>query len=142
MLLLRFALVLLLYLFLGGLVVAVWKGMQRPGAAETKVEKRSSAPRARLVVVEPGGTTLPQGHSFVLPEECSIGRGPDNDIVLADSFVSTAHAAINYGDGSWWIEDLGSRNGSLVNGQRVETKTRLKPGDQIAIGQVRLRLSA
>jgi hypothetical protein len=136
-LLLRFSLVLLLYLFLGGLVVTIWRDIQRPRA----VEMVDAKPQAQLVVVEAGSTDLCAGYAFTLAGDCSIGRGSENDIVLSDSFVSTSHAAISFRNGTFWIEDLGSRNGSFVNGLRVDAMTQLRPGDQIAIGQVELRLS-
>jgi hypothetical protein len=69
----------------------------------------------------------------------SIGRGPDNDIQLStDTSVSRHHSRITYEDDEYWIADLGSSNGTIVNGARV-TKTILSGDDEISIGQTVLR---
>jgi FHA domain len=133
----RFAILLVLYLFLGQLVAVIWRDLRRPVPGEVQ----DARPKAHLVVVEGGGTPLPPGHSFSLVGDCSIGRGTENDVALSDGFVSTSHALLSLLDGRWWLEDLGSRNGSFVNGRRVDEKVSLKPGDQITIGQVKLELA-
>ena len=68
-----------------------------------------------------------------------IGRSPGADIVIGDDFVSGRHARIApSGDGAV-LEDLGSTNGTLLNGQRVTGPRSLRPGDAIDIGAVRLK---
>jgi pSer/pThr/pTyr-binding forkhead associated (FHA) protein len=70
----------------------------------------------------------------LLPDhELVFGRAPDVGIMLEDSRVSRQHAAISMAGQHVVVRDLGSRNGTFVNGQRVE-KARLKPGDRIRIG--------
>jgi len=65
----------------------------------------------------------------------TIGRGPENDWVLADPYVSSRHASIEYRDGTFFIDDLNSRNGVFVNDQRVETgrPCALQNGDRVFI---------
>ena len=69
----------------------------------------------------------------------TIGRGPENDWVLADPYVSSRHASIEYRDGTFFIDDLNSRNGVFVNDQRVETgrPCALQNGDRVFIEPVR-----
>jgi peptidoglycan lytic transglycosylase D len=52
--------------------------------------------------------------------EFKIGRGQDCDLQFADTQVSTNHARVSWNDNQWWIEDLGSKNGTYVDGKRVE----------------------
>ncbi len=64
----------------------------------------------------------------------AVGRGQDNDVVLDDVGVSRHHARLSWQANQWLLEDLGSRNGTFVNGQRIGSPTWLRPGDQIAFG--------
>lgn len=66
---------------------------------------------------------------------CSIGRAATNHVVLGDERVSRKHAIVHRQDSNeYWLVDLGSGNGSFVNGLRVALPTRLKDGDCVAIG--------
>ena len=69
-----------------------------------------------------------------------VGRSSEADLVLQDDSVSRKHARIYLAGGTLWLRDLGSRNGTLVNGQQV-ARCRLASGDRIAIGSSLLRLS-
>jgi serine phosphatase RsbU (regulator of sigma subunit) len=84
-----------------------------------------------LVVVDPGGrrTRIPL-HPFPF----RIGRAPDNHLVLRDSRISRNHAQISQEDGHFILEDLRSRHGVLVNGERVEKSRRLHSSDRIEFG--------
>jgi hypothetical protein len=64
----------------------------------------------------------------------SIGRSPENDVVVSNALVSRQHAKLTLDDSGCRITDLGSGNGIFVNGERVEGTTRLTPGDIIDIG--------
>ncbi|MEO0254715.1 MAG: GGDEF domain-containing protein [candidate division WOR-3 bacterium] len=65
--------------------------------------------------------------------EILIGRNPENDLVLDDSLVSRKHCKIFLKEDSIFIEDLGSTNGTFLNGQRIK-RERLKIGDEIGVG--------
>jgi pSer/pThr/pTyr-binding forkhead associated (FHA) protein len=71
------------------------------------------------------------------PGLISIGRSPDNDVVLQEPLVSRRHARIECAEGRCAIEDLGSANGLFVNGRRVKQAT-LAPGDRLRLGNVEL----
>jgi len=71
----------------------------------------------------------------------SIGRAPDNDVQLNSALVSRHHCRIEHDERGTWLADLGSANGTQVNGERVQTK-RLSAGDRIQIGQVRIDVTA
>lgn len=63
----------------------------------------------------------------------TIGRSPEADVVVLDEKVSRVHCGIRLWDGEFFIKDLKSRNGTTVNGQRVEM-AKLNPGDRIRVG--------
>lgn len=77
-----------------------------------------------------------RGREFQFDRTTVIGRGATSDLALTDPGVSRRHASLSRQDGAWCVEDLGSANGTLVNGWRVTRPTRLKPGDVVGIGAV------
>lgn len=78
-------------------------------------------------------------HDFPLLEgENLIGRGSECRVRIASSTVSRVHARLNVDGNEATIEDLESKNGTYVGGNRVETPVRLSPGDEIRVGSVRL----
>lgn len=93
-------------------------------------------------MVDSGGTSYQPGHTFPLSGVTTIGRGPNNAVVLSDGFVSTSHAKLSYRDGAWWLADLGSRNGTWLNGERIDGEAEIHTGDLLVIGQVKLKLKA
>ena len=75
------------------------------------------------------------GQVWPLERGCSIGRSSTNDIVLSDERVSRKHAIVHRQDrNEYWLADLGSGNGSFLNGLRVALPTRLKNGDCVTVG--------
>ena len=81
------------------------------------------------------------GRIVALPSQMvSVGRAPDNDVVVGDPATSGHHGRLEVRSGFFWISDLGSTNGTLVNGEPVIEK-QLNHGDQIAIGQNVIRFT-
>ena len=70
-----------------------------------------------------------------------IGRAEECDVRPLSEEVSRRHAAVIVGPADVWVEDLGSRNGTFVNGNRIEAKTKLADGDMIRVGSLELRVS-
>ena len=85
-----------------------------------------------------------QGTRFTIPASGAVvGRSSSCDVVLNDADVSRQHARISFEEDSGWvIEDLGSTNGVVVNGGRVDGRLRLSVGDQITLGPVSGRFEA
>ena len=124
----------LLYLFLYRVVRALLRDLR----AATR-EGTGDRP-GRLVVLEsPSGEPV-AGQVFALDVITPLGRDVNNAIVIDDPFASADHAVLTYRGRSWYLEDLGSTNGSYVNGRRVEGVAPLGFGDELQIGQVRMRL--
>jgi serine phosphatase RsbU (regulator of sigma subunit) len=69
-----------------------------------------------------------------------FGRSSTNDVVIEDPSISRSHAKLQWDSGDALLEDLGSRNGCTVNGERIREPRPVRPGDQIALGRVSLRL--
>ena len=105
-------------------------------------------------VEQPGvGTPVPSGASITVTrgfyegleiavdrDWFVIGRGRSADLVLSEPTISRAHAAIGYESGEFFVQDLGSTNGTGVNGQR-EPRTSLQDGDQVQLGKLALKFT-
>ena len=63
-----------------------------------------------------------------------LGRAPESDLVLADGKASRRHCGIRAWDGDFYLKDLQSKNGTFLNGQRVDEMVKLQPGDRIRVG--------
>jgi FHA domain len=139
----------LLYLFFLRVVRAVWVELREPRLVAAVAEVPEAAPPvkdkggrgrraapSKLAIVTPGG-----GGSFSLADELTIGRAPGCAVPLpADNFVSTVHARVFRRDGDYWVEDLGSTNGTLVNGRKISAAAPLQRGDRLQVGRTVLEL--
>lgn len=80
------------------------------------------------------------GSQYPLLPVTSIGRSPANTIVVHDDFASNEHALISLRGRHWWLEDLNSHNGTLLNDLPLEAAAVVTAGDVITIGQTRLKI--
>jgi pSer/pThr/pTyr-binding forkhead associated (FHA) protein len=81
------------------------------------------------------------GHVFALDGETTIGRGAGCGVAIDDAHVSKLHARVSPHDGGWVLEDLGSTNGTVLDGQLIAAPTQMRPGSRITIGEVVLELA-
>lgn len=135
-LLLRVAVVFLLYFFLWQVLRVVSRDLRRgvePAAAQ-------SSPYGRLIIMNSGQSGLPVGKAFPLNPTTTIGRSADSDITLNDNFMSARHAQLVLQGDEWVLEDLHSTNGTFVNGFEVRDATSVNDGDMIRVGRVELKL--
>ena len=97
------------------------------------------APPGRLVVLS--SPSLEAGRAFETgPVPLTIGRSGENEAVLAgDDYASARHARVESKRDGVWILDLGSTNGTWVNGERMDGRHRLRAGDVVRIGKTELR---
>ena len=146
---LKFFLVALVYLFFFRVLRAVWAEVTapaRPAAAPAPAAppQRQSRPQpqtakpARLKVIEPAES---RGSQFDLGEELTVGRADGCRIRLDDSFTSQLHARVFSRDGQFFVEDLGSTNGTFVNGSKIATPMPLRRGDRLKIGKTTLEVT-
>src|SRR5262249_21956648 len=109
-------------------------------AARQMAPGEGRASEVRLEVLDASETSISRGTSFRLRTATTIGRRGDNAIVLNDPHVSARHAELRFERGQWWLRDLGSSNGTVLNGELVRTVVGVHAGDVIQCGGVRIRL--
>jgi hypothetical protein len=135
-LLLRVAVVFLLYFFLWQVLRVIGQDL-RAGPAPSPAQIN---PYGQLIVMSAGQTGLPVGKIFPLSPTTIIGRTPDSDVALNDNFLSGNHAQMRLQDDEWILEDMHSTNGTFINGFEVRTPTSINDGDIIRVGRVELKL--
>jgi len=145
----RFGFLILLWLFifaafrvvkadLFGASPARVSAVPRRGAPAVKQSKRKGPKGPRQLVVTGGsltGTRITLGTQPIL-----VGRAADSTVVLTDDFASSRHARLTNRDGDWYVEDLGSTNGTYLDRARVAGPTLIPPGAPIRIGKTVLEL--
>lgn len=97
------------------------------------------SPASALEVVDPAESSLRPGDQLPLDHYTTVGRLDDNTMLIDDGFVSGHHAEVAFDQGSWWLVDLGSTNGTFISGRPVRARVRLAPGDIVQFGRVTLR---
>lgn len=132
-LVLRLGMVALIFLFLAQVVQLMRRDLKK--AAVQRAEQGG-----RLRVLESGASNLQEGEVLPLLGVNSIGRGPENSLPIMDDSISSDHVLLSQDNGLWKLEDLGSTNGTYVNGQRIIKSAFLAYTDVIYIGRTRLRL--
>ena len=152
LLILKVAFIVLLYLFIWRIVRSASRDFRTgPGMlpAQESVLMRpteaaslglSSMKRAKLVVIK--SPALDAGEEVPVDSmPVAIGRGGQNEIPLdGDEFASAQHARFESKRDGLWVEDVGSTNGTFVNGARVTTPRRLSKGDVVRVGQTDFRV--
>ncbi|HEX9258774.1 MAG TPA: FHA domain-containing protein [Acidimicrobiales bacterium] len=136
--LLNLCLLALLYLFFLRVLWAVWTEVRQPRMARVttsgrvKTGKVSRRTPSRLIVLSPPEQ---RGHTFEIGAELTVGRAGGCGVALSDdTYVSQVHARVYQRDGHAFVEDLGSTNGTYLNGARVSSPATLHRGDKLQVG--------
>jgi pSer/pThr/pTyr-binding forkhead associated (FHA) protein len=153
LLLIRFAYLAILWIFVLGAISVIRSDMfgarveatapsRREQRATEKQQSRKPAkpPRGtptKVVIVDgpTAGKAVPLEQAPIL-----IGRGADAAIRLDDDYVSTRHARIGASNGTFYVEDLGSTNGTYIGSQRLTQATAIQLGSQVRVGKTTLEL--
>ncbi len=104
-----------------------------------------SDPGVEVEQVPPGGsirveTGFYEGLEWPLDRpKFVVGRGRQADLALSEATMSRTHAALVYTEGEWFVEDLGSTNGTLLNGTRT-SRAPVRSGDEVQLGRLILRV--
>jgi Inner membrane component of T3SS, cytoplasmic domain len=110
--------------------------LEQPPPPSTKRKRTRGAPRVLMITQgSQAGQSAALADGVIL-----IGRGADAQLNLDDDYVSTRHARVVSGENGVYLEDLGSTNGSYVNGQRVTAPTTITLSDTVRIGRTTMRL--
>jgi pSer/pThr/pTyr-binding forkhead associated (FHA) protein len=145
LLVLKIAFLVLLYLFIWRIVRAASRDLRLPQESFV-LRPEGGVPRSgsglhtgQLVVLK--SPALDEGREIVLNSApLTVGRGEQNDIELEeDDFASARHARFEPRQDGVWIADMGSTNGTYVNGIQLERPRKLSPGDIVRVGQTDLR---
>jgi hypothetical protein len=147
LLILKIAFLVLLYTFIWRIVRTASRDLRlpqesfilAPSAAAGVNASRPGPVTGRLVVVK--SADLQNGEGFELNSvQLTIGRGNQNDIPIAtDEYASARHARFEPRQDGVWVQDLGSTNGTFLNGTRLDRPRRLAQGDIVRVGETDLR---
>ena len=151
-----FALSALKYALFALLVLFVWRATRwvvRGLSVETAPRRRTRRTRSERETAE-GEPALPPGprsvivrapdgakpHSVAISASMVVGRGTECELRIQDTYASTQHARIFGKNGAWYVEDLGSTNGTFVNEQKLAAPAMVQAGDKIRVGTTVLEL--
>ena len=130
MLILRVLMALTLYAFLTLILVALWRDLR------SVTDRGANVPETYLIEEELSENSL----NTRIGALNLIGRAVDCTIRLNDETVSAHHARLSYQGNQWWLEDLGSKNGTMVNDFTIEGPIIITDGDCISLGNVKMLL--
>jgi pSer/pThr/pTyr-binding forkhead associated (FHA) protein len=140
---LKYGLLALLFLFIWRATRWVIRGLNvdaAPAPPTARGRAGAQAPAAplggTLMVLADGAKPRP----FRLDTNVTIGRAPECELRIDDTYASQQHARVFGRSGSWYVEDLGSTNGTFVNEQRLSAPAMLQPGDRVRVGTTLLEL--
>ena len=150
LLVLKVLFLVLLYLFIWRIVRSAARDVRlpqesfilAPGSVPGLSQEQPQLASGQLVVIK--SPALDEGDELTLDSSpLLLGRGSRNDVNLArDEFASTDHARIEPRRDGVWLEDVGSTNGTYLNGSRLTRAKRLTPGDVVRVGETELRYDA
>jgi pSer/pThr/pTyr-binding forkhead associated (FHA) protein len=140
---LKFLFLGLLYLFIARAIRVMYLDLVGPrvpraqqSVAATPARRKRAQPRELVVTDSDGGRrTYPMSS-----EPLQIGRSEACQVILADTYASQMHARVYPKDGEWFVEDLGSTNGTYLNRVKVAQPSPIGAGDEIRIGKTSLEV--
>ncbi len=106
----------------------------------TSKSASSFTSRGALIVVAEPTNGRPDGIFYPLYPVTTLGRSPANDVIINDDYTSSEHARISWLDSQWWLEDLGSSNGTYINDLPINKATVITNGDLITVGETQFRV--
>jgi hypothetical protein len=140
LLILRYAFLVLLFIFIIKLVKWMFSDLANdqallPDDLRGLAEIKDTA-GSRLIVAKSSSPDLNCGDAFEINSDIILGRSGSSDIVIRDTFTSSKHARVFIKTGHYWLEDLGSTNGTFLNEVLVEQPVILADGDMFRVGGV------
>lgn len=133
---LKFLFIALLYLFIARAIRVIYLDLVGPRVAK---QQRQSRPTGRKAKGSPRSVRVREPdkpeRSFSLNEELTFGRAEHCDVQLDDTYCSTMHARLFSKDGQWFVEDVGSTNGTYLNRVKVSSPSPIAVGDEVRVGK-------
>ena len=148
LLVLKVAFLVLLYVFIWRIVRTAGRDLRLP--QESFILSPALAGGAIAQAVNPGRLVVIQSEVLTVGEEfgldarpLTLGRGPQNDVSIdGDEFASARHVRVEPRRDGVWVSDVGSTNGTYVNGVRIDRPRKLAHGDVVRVGETELRFDA
>ncbi len=125
-------LALLRIIFLGLVYLVVWQVARAIGSHLGISVRRKRKEGSRVVFVR---SESQQGQEYEVSDVLVMGRSSENDVVLDDPYASEFHLRLVAQENGMMLHDLGSTNGTYVNGRRISAPTQLRRGDTIQVGK-------
>jgi hypothetical protein len=127
------------YLVLAGLFWFLYSAVRVMEAELRAASATEEVPRTATLVVEQAGDGLSRGQTFVVASGAVLGRSSASQILLPDEFASAQHARLVVRGSGFWVEDLGSKNGTYLNDRPVTAPVPIQSGDTLRVGQTVFR---
>ncbi len=131
---LRFGLAIVLYTFLGWSILTIWRELRQQAISTSNQQ----IPAITLTATQNSKQLDKMKSNF---PQIFIGRDPSCEFYLNNPTISSKHCKIYYHHDQWWIEDLKSSNGTILNNQPVAIPTVLTDNDQIRCGEVEINIT-
>jgi pSer/pThr/pTyr-binding forkhead associated (FHA) protein len=132
-LVLRILFAMALFTFLGLAVLTIWRELQKTSAL-LSTQKVTSIQLKRLDFEDSGI------NDFTIPN-ITVGRDASCEYLVSDDTVSSHHARLTFHHQQWWVEDLNSTNGTLLNNDPVTVPTVIISGDELRVGKISIQLT-
>ena len=132
-LILRIFFAVVLYAFLALAIITIWRDLKK--TSDLLTSRNIPGIQFKRLDFEEAGT-----REFLIPV-ISIGRDASCQYVIPEEAVSGHHARISYHHQQWWVEDLNSTNGTLINDEPVSVPTVIISGDELQVGKISIRLT-
>ena len=143
---LKYGLFALLFLFIWRSMRWVVRGLTVEPSARTARSGRNGKNDVAAPAAPAGPTSLvvyadgAKPRTVKLSASMVVGRSPDCELLIDDTYASQQHARLFGKNGAWYVEDLGSTNGTYVNDQKLASPAMIQPGDRIRVGTTVLEL--
>lgn len=126
---LKYVFIFIIYLFIFNILKLIYLDIKSLDRKDSQIDSAYFKVVNRLDTLD-----FKMDDNYILKGDVTVGRSSKNTIVIKDKFVSSRHMKIHEEDGSYFIEDLDSQNGTYLNGQLIEDIIELKNGDTIGVG--------
>jgi hypothetical protein len=143
----KYGLFALLFLFIWRSMRWVVRGLTvEPGQRASRRSRNGEAASVADPALPPGPSDVviyadgAKPRTVRMAASMVVGRAPECELLLDDTYVSQQHARIFGKNGSWFVEDLGSTNGTFVNEQKLAAPAMVQPGDRIRVGTTVLEM--